>query len=316
METAYLHSFLLVVETGSMSEAARRLDLTPAAVSQQIRTLEKELGAPLLARAGRTVQPTEAGHRLAGRARALLHEVGDIKAMLGSDAMGGELIIGTINTALHTLLPDMLARFVKKYPEVKVLIRSGTTSMLYQAMQLGELDAAVCLYPPFALPKTFDWALLREEPLVLLAPSRLAGHDPHELLRTSPLIRYDRGVGGGKQADRYIRAAGIVPQERFELGSLLAIAMMVDRGLGVSVVPDIASPLLDGQRVTKIPLPLAPEARRFGILWLRSSPRLRLIQGFVDSAGTVADSPQTRLPSRTPSSRAKSTVTSPKPSTA
>ena len=289
METAYLHSFLLVVDTGSMSEAARQLDLTPAAVSQQIRTLEKELGAPLLARAGRTVQPTEAGHHLAGRARALLHEVGDIKALIGgSDAMGGELVIGTINTALHSMLPEMLARFVDKYPKVKVLIRSGTTDLLYKGMQQGELDAAVCLYPPFALPKTFDWALLREEPLVLLAPSRLAGRDPHELLRTSPLIRYDRAVGGGKQADRYIRAAGIVPQERFELGSLLAIAMMVDRGLGVSVVPDIASPLLDGQRVTKIPLPMAPEARRFGILWLRSSARLRLIQGFVDSAGTVA----------------------------
>lgn len=306
METTYLHSFLLVVDTGSMSEAARRLDLTPAAVSQQIRALEKELGAPLLARAGRTVQPTEAGHQLAGRARALLREVGDIKVLLGnSDAMGGELVIGTINTALHSMLPDMLARFVKKFPLVKVLIRSGTTALLYQAMQQGELDAAVCLYPPFALPKTFDWALLREEPLVLLAPSRLAGRDPHELLRTSPLIRYDRAVGGGKQADRYIRAAGIVPQERFELGSLLAIAMMVDRGLGVSVVPDIASPLLDGQRVVKIPLPMTSEARRFGILWLRSSARLRWIQGFVDSAGTIAGAKEKVRVTLSPSRRAR-----------
>lgn len=290
METTFLNSFLLVVETGSMSEAARRLDITPAAVSQQIRALEKELHAPLLARAGRTVQPTEAGHQLVNRAKIVLREVGDMKALLSSDSVGGELVIGTINTALHSLLPDILARFVKTYPGVKVLIRSGTTSTLYQAMQHGELDTAVCLYPPFTLAKTFDWALLREEPLVLLAPGRLAGRDPHELLRTSPLIRYDRSLGGGKQADRYIRAADIVPQERFELSSLLAIAMMVDRGLGVSVVPDIASPLLDGQRVTKIALPLPIEARRFGILWLRSSARLRLIQGFVDSAGIVADS--------------------------
>ena len=103
-------------------------------------------------------------------------------------------------------------------------------------------------------------------------------------LRTSPLIRYDRNLGGGKQADRYLRDAGIVPQERFELSSLLAIAMMVDRGLGVSIVPDIASPLLDGQRIAKIALPVHFQARRFGILWLRSSARLRLIQGLVSSA--------------------------------
>ncbi|HEX7866390.1 MAG TPA: LysR family transcriptional regulator [Variovorax sp.] len=287
METAYLQSFLLVVESGSMSEAARRLDLTPGAVAQQIRALERELNAPLLARAGRTVQPTEAGHRLVHRARTLLREVSDIKALVGSEAAGGELVIGTINTAIHSLLPDILARFVKTHPGVKVFLQSGTTAALYKAMQQGELDAAVCLYPPFALAKTFDWALLREEPLVLLAPSRLARRDPHELLRTSPLIRYDRNLGGGKQADRYLRSAGIVPQERFELSSLLAIAMMVDRGLGVSIVPDIASPLLDGQRVAKIPLPLPSETRRFGVLWLRASPRLKLIHGFVESAGLV-----------------------------
>lgn len=287
METTYLQSFVLVVECGSMSEAARRLDLTPAAVAQQIRTLEREFNAPLLARAGRTVQPTEAGHQLLNRARAMLREVGDIKTLLGSEAAGGELQIGTINTALHSVLPDILAHFVKAHPGVKVFLQSGTTAVLHKAVQHGELDAAVCLYPNFALPKTFDWSLLREEPLVLLAPSRLARRDPHELLRTSPLIRYDRSLGGGKQADRYLRAAGIVPLERFELSSLLAIAMMVDRGLGVAIVPDIASPLLDGQRIAKIALPLASEARRFGILWLRSSARLRLIQGLVASAGTV-----------------------------
>ncbi|MEJ8854515.1 LysR family transcriptional regulator [Variovorax robiniae] len=287
METAYLQSFLLVVECGSMSEAARRLDLTPAAVAQQIRTLERELKAPLLARAGRTVQPTEAGHQLVQRARGVLREVSDIKALLGSEAAGGELQIGTINTALHSVLPDILAHFVKAHPGVKVFLQSGATATLHKAVQQGELDAAVCLYPNFALSKTFGWSLLREEPLVLLAPSRLARRDPHELLRTSPLIRYDRNLGGGKQADRYLRTAGIVPQERFELSSLLAIAMMVNRGLGVSIVPDIASPLLDGLLVAKIALPLGSEARRFGILWLRSSPRLRLIQGLVASANAV-----------------------------
>ncbi|SCX73643.1 LysR family transcriptional regulator [Variovorax sp. EL159] len=305
METAYLHSFLLVVESGSMSEAARRLDLTPAAVAQQIRTLERELNAPLLARAGRTVQPTEAGHQLVQRARNLLREVGDIKALLGSDAAGGELLIGTINTAIHSLLPDILARFVKTHPGAKVFLQSGTTATLYKAVQQGELDAAVCLYPPYVLAKTFDWSLLREEPLVLLAPSRLARRDPHELLRTSPLIRYDRNLGGGKQADRYLRAAGIVPQERFELSSLLAIAMMVDRGLGVSLVPDIASPLLEGQRVTKIPLPLPSEPRRFGILWQRASPRLRLIQGFVESAEIVVSG---KGPARGPGRRSQPAV--------
>jgi len=287
METEYLHSFLLVVESGSMSEAARRLNLTPAAIAQQMRTLERELGTGLLARAGRTVQPTAAGHLLAQRARAVVREVGDLKVLLGADLAGRELTIGSINTALHSLLPDILAHFVRTHGSVRTFLHAGTTATLYKAVQQGELDAAVCLYPPFALAKTFGWTLLREEPLVLLVTRRHAKCDPHELLRGSPLIRYDRSLGGGKQADRYLRAAGIVPQERFELSSLLAIAMMVDRGLGVSLVPDIASPLLDGQDVAKIALPLPSDPRRFGVLWLRGSARLALIEGFVDSAEAV-----------------------------
>jgi len=284
METAYLHSFLLVVDTGSMSEAARRLDLTPAAVAQQMRALERELGTPLLARSGRTARPTESGHLLVEHARRLLKDVAHMRERLNDSVAGGELRVGTINTALHSVFPDVLTRFVQKHPAAKVFLQSDTSDTLYHAVDEGQLDVAVCLHPAFALAKTFDWFLLREEPLVLLAPRHLAGADPHELLRSTPLIRYDRRLGGGKQAARYLRAAGIRPRERFELSSLLAIAMMVDRGLGVSLVPDIASPLLAGLKLAKIALPMPSAVRRFGMLWLRASPRLRLIQGFVQSA--------------------------------
>ena len=287
METSYLHSFLLVVETGSMAEAARRLDLTAAAVAQQIRGLEREFGAPLLARAGRTVLPTPAGHRLAQSAPLLLRELANAKTHVSQEGTAGELVIGTINTALHSLLPDILAGFVKKCPDAKVFLRSATTRELYQAVQQGELDAAVCLHPSFALAKTFDWTLLREEPLVLLVPRQLAHLEPHTLLRTQPLIRYDRSLGGGQMVERYLRAAQIAPQERFELSSLVAIAMMVERGLGVSLVPDTALNLPDGQGVVRLALPEESQSRRFGVMWLRSSARLPLIHRLVECARTV-----------------------------
>jgi DNA-binding transcriptional LysR family regulator len=143
------------------------------------------------------------------------------------------------------------------------------------------------LHPAFALPKSYDWHLLREEPIVVLAPSRLAAQEPHELLRREPFIRYDRSLGGGKQADQYLRAAKIVPVELFELNSLMAITMMVDRGLGVSLVPDIVSPLTAGLDVVKMALPVKTDPRRFGVLWHRASPRGRLIEGFLQCADDV-----------------------------
>lgn len=287
METQYLRSFLLVTETGSLAEAARRLHLTAAAVAQQMRTLEREFGAELLARAGRTVAPTPAGHRLAAAAPQLLRDLAYARLHVNQESEAGELTIGTINTALHSLLPDILARFVAEMPEIKVFLQSGTTQQVYQAVQQGTLDAAICLYPPFALSKAFDWSLLREESLILLAPRQLSGLAPLELLRTQPLIRYDRSLGGGQMVERYLRAAQITPRERFELSSLVAISMMVDRGLGVAVVPDTALEWPDGHNVVRLALPGQSESRRFGALWLRSSPRRARIRRLVDCAQAV-----------------------------
>ncbi|CAG9208821.1 LysR family transcriptional regulator [Paraburkholderia sabiae] len=284
MDTAFLANLLLVVDTGSMAEAARRVGVTPAAIAQQMSALERELGVTLFVRSGRTVTPTEAGHRIIERARGLVADFADLKAHALEGEAAGELRIGTITTALLSLLPDVLANFARGFPRAKVLIRAGTSMELYETLHRGDLDVAICLHPSFALPKAYDWHLLREEPLVVLAPARFAQEDPHELLRREPFIRYDRTLGGGKQADQYLRAARIVPRELFELNALMAIAMMVDRGLGVSLVPDIVSPMTSALSIARIALPLPIEPRRFGMVWQRASPRSRLIQGLLQCA--------------------------------
>ena len=281
MDTQFLHTFVAVVDHGSMAAAARLLNITPAAVAQQIRTLEREIGAPLIARAGRTVSVTEAGSRILERARELLRDVADLSAVATDNTTAGELRLGAGTNALTGMLPDILARMVEKFPQIKVFIKPGYSPDLYRAVESGELDAAIVLQAPFALPKTCDWELLREEPLVVLAPASMAGRDPHELLATEPLIRYDRQQWGGRQADQYLRMAGIVPRERFELNALNAIAVMVDRGLGVSLVPDWARPWPEGLHVVRIPLPRGFEPRRIGVVWSRSTVRIRLVTAFL-----------------------------------
>ena len=277
MDTQFLNTFVVVADRGSMAAAARVLNITPAAVAQQIRTLERELGAPLIARAGRTVSLTEEGSRILQRARDLLRDVADMRSVANDSEVSGELRLGACPTALAGMLPDILARMVEAFPQINVYIRPGYSAELYRAVETGELDAAVVLQAPYNLPKTCDWQLLREEPLVMIAPARMAGRDPHELLRTEPLIRYDRNQWGGRVADDYLRRAGIVPRERFELNGLNAIAVMVDRGLGVSLVPDWAKPWPEGLDLVRIPLPLPSEPRRIGMVWSRSTVRIRLV---------------------------------------
>ncbi len=284
METNYLRTFVWVVEAGSMSEAARRLDITPAAVAQQLRVLEAELGAPLLRRAGRTVSPTEAGHRLLERARTLLRDLGHRRAVVADQDQRVEQAVGAINTMLHGLMPAVLASLVRAQPQARLVIRSGLTSELYAGVLREELDAAICLHPPFNLPKTVHWAPLREERLVLLAPTAWAQRDPLALLREEHLIRYDRRLGGGQAAQAYLQRQGITPPERFEVSSLAAIAMLVSRQLGVSIAPDATTDWWPNWPVVRLPLPQAPQARHFGMVWLRASPRARAIELLAEHA--------------------------------
>jgi DNA-binding transcriptional LysR family regulator len=288
VDTQFLNTFVVVADRGSMAAAARVLNITPAAVAQQIRTLERELGAPLIARAGRTVSLTEEGSRILQRARDLLRDVADMRSVANDSEVSGELRLGACPTALAGMLPDILARMVDAFPQINVYIRPGYSAELYRAVENGELDAALVLQAPYNLPKTCDWQLLREEPLVMIAPARMAGRDPHELLRTEPLIRYDRNQWGGRVADDYLRSAGIVPHERFELNGLNAIAVMVDRGLGVSLVPDWAKPWPEGLDLVRIPLPMPSEPRRIGMVWSRSTVRIRLVTVLLQESRATA----------------------------
>lgn len=288
MDTQFLNTFVTVVDRGSMAAAARELNITPAAVAQQIRTLERELGAPLIARVGRTVSVTEEGSRIVQRARDLLRGVADMRSIANDSAVSGELRLGACPTALAGMLPDILARMVAAFPQINVFIKPGYSADLYRAVESGELDAAIVLQAPFSLPKTCQWQLLREEPLVVLAPESMAGRDPHELLASQPLIRYDRNQWGGRLADEYLRNAGIVPQERFELNALNAIAVMVDRGLGVSLVPNWAQPWPEGLKLVRLPLPNESVPRRIGMVWSRSTVRIRLVTVLLQESQAVS----------------------------
>lgn len=294
MDIRYLQNFLKVVSLGSMSEAARQLELSPAAIAQQMRALERELGASLLVRQGRSVQPTAAGQRLFERGRKLVQDADALRDWVATEEEEGELRLGTVNTALHSFLPDILQAFAQSYPNVRIALRMGITPALYGALVQSELDAALCLKQSFDLPKAVCWTPLRQEPLVVLAQEKDAQRDPLALLREAPLIRYDRQLAGGSLAQRYLQAQGIQPQERMELNSIMAIALLVQRGLGVGLVPDIGGGL-DGAGLCKLAVPpvsllgggaLLPP-RELGLLWRMQSPRAHWVQTLLQCARAV-----------------------------
>jgi len=284
MDTRFLESFVAVVDSGSIAAAARRLNLTPAGVAQRIRALEREIGASLVSRSGRTVRPTEGGAAILGRARKFLVDVRDLKAIAADDRPSGALRLGAFHTASSGLLPDILTLLTKAYPEIEVHIVRGTSAELYSKVLDDQIDAAIIAQPPFAVPKSFAWKLLRQEPLIVLAPAATSIRDPHALLASEPYIGLDHNSWAGRLADGYLRQVRIRPHERFELDGLDPIAVMVDRGLGVSLVPDWAKPWPEGLSLAKLALPENPFARCVGLVWNRVSVRVRLVYAFLEQA--------------------------------
>lgn len=285
MDMRYVQSFVAVLECGSIAEAARRLDLTAAAVAARVHSLEEDLGTPLIQRSGRYVRPTMEGIKVLESAHAVLRAVRDMRAIAqDGETQVGELRLGTFVSAMTSVLPSLLQQVYAAYPDVTIFVQPGASIDLCRKVSAGELDAAIVVEPQFALTKTCEWHPLMEEPLVVIAPLGLAGQDAHELLKNQPFIRYDRSVLGGQLADRYLRDHGIHPRQRLEINSLMAIAALVDKGLGVSLLPDWSSTWSNGLSLARIALPDRAPVRRIGLIVARHTPHVSLAQAFAREA--------------------------------
>ncbi len=280
MDLRFLESFVVVAECGSIAEAARRLNLTPAAVSQRLQTLEHDLGHSLVMRVGRRVRPTAAGLAVLAPARKLIEDARDLRAIAAQDEPAGQLRLGAIATALTGLLPGIIADLRPRYPRIEYFIRPDSSVNLYHGVIAGELDAALIVRPQFQIPKSTGWLTLRHEPLILIAPQDMPEDDPAQLIRSRPFIRYDRNQWGGQIVERYLRQQRLEVQEWLELDALDAIAGLVSRGLGVAIVPDWAPPWPAGLRLRRIALPGAG-GRQTGVIWNLSGPRIAAMGAFV-----------------------------------
>lgn len=284
MDTDNLLTFQIVARQGSMAAAARELGLTANAVALRLRALEEEFGTPLVARSGRVVRPTDAGHAVLVQLPAFLADLRNLRSAAQGGEIAGELRIGAIATALTGILPPILERITRVYPNLRLHLEPGTSAELFDRTCAGHLDAAAIVAPEFELPKYLNFSLWRQEAFVLMVAGGDARVDVHGILSTEPVILYDRDQWGGRLAAQWIESAGISVDVRFELDALDAIAVLVGRGLGVAVVPDWAGPRPGGAQPRIVPLPKGAPSRGIGLLYQHRSPRAHLVRAIADTA--------------------------------
>lgn len=288
MDIRFLESFVAVAECGSIAEAARRLNLTSAALAQRLQSLEQTLGQPLVMRAGRTVRPTASGLAILPHARMLIEGARDLPSIAANNEPAGQLRLGATATSLTGLMPEIIDKMSGRFPKIEYFVQPGSSIELYHAVLAGKIDAALIVQPQFAIPKSIGWLAMRNEPLVLIAPEDVSLDNPHMIITGYPFIRYDRSQWGGGIVDRYLRQNQLKVREWLELDALDAIAALVSRKLGVAIVPDWAPPWPEGLRIGKKVL-LDAGARQTGVLWSRSGPRDVAVKAFVDICASIRD---------------------------
>ncbi len=177
-----LRTLIAVAQHGTFAAAGQRIGLTQAAVSAQMKRLEAELGVALFERSGRAAVLTQRGHETLQQAQALLALYGTLGASSAGQEAATRVTLGAIASIQRSLLPSVLARFHRQFPECRSRVVPGLSLALMNQVDAGELDMAVIIRPPFSLHSDLRWQPLAHEPFRLLVPRQMAGNDWRELL--------------------------------------------------------------------------------------------------------------------------------------
>lgn len=138
-----LRTFLAIIERESFAGGAEAVHRTQSAVTQQMQRLEAEVGAPLFRKVGRNKQVTDRGLKLLDYARQMLALNDEAYLAVSGASLSGQVRFGATNDVADTILPNLLTRFVKAYPDLRMEIHVGRSPHLMQALKRGDIDMAI-----------------------------------------------------------------------------------------------------------------------------------------------------------------------------
>jgi DNA-binding transcriptional LysR family regulator len=257
MEIKQLKAFVAIAETRTFTAGAKRVNVTQAAISMQIRQLEDEVGLQLFTRTPRRVILTEAGESLLERARKILRDhdsaVAEIAELGGVEK--GRLRIGSASAEFTTQqLPHILRRLKHDFPNSELSVSAGTSQTLVEKILHGDLDIAFISLPVDNTSITTE-RLFSDQIVAIAHPTHpLAGKrhiSPEELARQK-LILGERGGNTRRMIDDFFHAANLHPGVIMELSRQEAINQMVENNLGVGTAgaKTIADEVREGRLVT------------------------------------------------------------------
>jgi LysR family transcriptional regulator, low CO2-responsive transcriptional regulator len=269
-----LRIFKSVVDLRGATRAAEALNLTQSAVTHQVQALARSLGHPLFqpGRRGQELTPLgEALYERAGRILALVKETSDVLDDIAGIRAGSVRVAGDTTVGIY-VLPDALASFHERYPEIDLSLEVVNRTRVRELLLSGDVDVGVAgkLWEDErieALP------LIENQLMCFSGPDHpLASREPLEPadLLEGPLLLREPGSGTRESAEAILRAHGVDPQPAMQIASNGALKRAVARGLGVTVLSTYAVRLeLDLGRLHALRVSGFPVNRMWHIVWAR-----------------------------------------------
>lgn len=271
-----LGAFATVIELGSFSAAAERLQLTQPAVSLQVRQLEKRLGTLLVERVGRRARPTAAGAALLPHVARLDDAVAAALDAVGAHAAGvaGRVRLGTGATACIFLLPPILRDLRRRFPELELTVTTGNTAEIVKAVDDNSIDLALVTLP--ATGRALVVTPVLEDEFVAIAPrgTELPARVSAAALARQPVLLFEPGGNTRRLTDAWLARSGVALKPAMSLGSVEAIKELVAAGLGWAVLPQMAV-RKEQARGSFAVRPLSPGLKRTLALVVRRDKRLQ-----------------------------------------
>lgn len=275
LNLAYLDSFAVVIDCGSFSAAAERLQLTQPAVSLQVRQLERSLNATLIERVGRKARPTAAGVALLSHAQQINAAVMAAVDAVAQQTTGtaGRVRLGTGATACIFLLPPILRELRANLPSLEITVTTGNTAEIARAVEDNTIDIALVTLPVSG--RSFEVTPVMNDEFVLIAPRdmKLPARITPEVLATRPVLLFEPGGNTRRTADEWLARGGVSLKPLMSLGSVEAIKEMVRAGLGCAILPGMAVPAVARPR-DLIVRSLSPKLHRRLAVVIRRDKRL------------------------------------------
>lgn len=303
-----LRYLVALAEHKHFGRAAEASFVSQPTLSTQIRKLEDELGVALVERTPRKVLLTEVGQEIVARARDVLNEVEQIKAIARRtvDPESGTLRLGIFPTLGPYLLPHVIPRIRERFPRLELLLTEEKTEVVLRLLREGRLDAGV-LALPIHDPQLHSQFLF-EEPFVLAVPddNPLAARSALRLddLADQSVLLLEDGHCLRDQALEVCQLAGAGEKAGFRATSLETLRQMVAAHVGITLLPVLAvkPPVPQAAHVRLVQFRTPAPSRKIAMVWRKSSALGGFIKSLTDlfaelpaellDPGAIAASPE------------------------